>query len=161
LQPGIVFHDGAAFDADAVQFNFERMLDDKPPHHNTGPFPLAFFFDMVEDARAVEPYTVQFILKAPFAPFLSNLAYPTGFIISPTAVRRHGKAYGRYPVGAGPFRFVEWSAHRRVVLERFTEYHGQPSKSEVLVFRPISDPMTHIAGLMAGGVDVVMELSPE
>ena len=161
LQRGITFHDGTPFDAYAVKFNFERMLDDKHPYHHTGPFPLAFFFEKVEDVRTVAPYTVQFVLEQPFAPFLSNLAYPTGFIISPAAVQKHAKAFSRHPVGTGPFRFVEWSAQRRVVLERNPEYHGQASKSEIIVFRPISDPMTRVAELMAGGVDVVMELSPD
>ena len=44
LRAGVNFHDGTAVDADAVKFNFDRMLDEKHPYHNTGPFPLSFFF---------------------------------------------------------------------------------------------------------------------
>ena len=39
LRSGVTFHDGTAVDADAVKFNFDRMLDENHPYHDTGPFP--------------------------------------------------------------------------------------------------------------------------
>ncbi len=39
----------------------------------------------------LDEHTVAFKLSEAFAPFLSNLAYPTGLIVSPAAVERHGK----------------------------------------------------------------------
>src|SRR6056297_176190 len=94
LRDGVTFHDGSAFNADAVKFNFDRMLDEKHPFHNTGPFPLSFFFSAVENVEVVDDLTVRFTLNAPYAPFLSNLAYPTGLIVSPAAVEQHGSEFG-------------------------------------------------------------------
>ena len=37
LRDGVSFHDGSAFDADAVVFNFERMLNEDHPFYDTGP----------------------------------------------------------------------------------------------------------------------------
>ncbi|MGB5831432.1 MAG: ABC transporter substrate-binding protein [Thiohalocapsa sp.] len=161
LRSGVRFHDGTPFDADAVRFNFERMLDPKHPFHDTGPFPFAFFFEQVQRVEVVDPLTVRFVLDAPFAPFLSNLAYPTGLIVSPSAVRRFGRRFGRHPVGTGPFRFSDWQSGRRVTLARFDGYHGERAASKQLVFRPITDPMTRVAELMAGGIDLALELSPD
>ena len=86
LRTGISFHDGSKFDANAVKFNFDRMLDKNHPYHNTGPFPLSFFFSAIENVEVVSDNSVRFTLNAPYAPFLSNLAYPTGLIASPEAV---------------------------------------------------------------------------
>jgi peptide/nickel transport system substrate-binding protein len=161
LRRDVRFHNGKPLDARAVKFNFERMLDPDHPYHDTGPFPLAFFFEPIREVEVAGPYRVVLHLDRPFAPLLANLAYPTGLMVSPAAVRAQGKDYGRHPVGTGPFRFVRWDPHRRVVLERNPDYHGPTPTLRTLVFRPISDPMTRIAELMAGGVDLVTGLVPD
>ena len=161
LRRGVRFHDGTAFDAQAVKFNFERMLNEDHPFHHTGPFPLSFFFDSVEAVEVIDRHTVRLRLAEPFAPLLSNLAYPTGLMVSPAAVQRHGADYGRRPAGTGPFRFVQWEPRRRVILERSPDYWGEPARPRVLVFRPLTDSMTRVAELMAGGIDMATELSPD
>lgn len=161
LREGVTFHDGSPLDAVAVKFNFDRMLDDAHPFHDTGPFPLRFFFDAVENIETPDAHTVVFHLNKPFAPFLSNLAYPTGLIVSPTAVRRHGKDFGRHPVGTGPFRFVEWQSRAKVVLVRNDEYWDRPAKLEAVVFRPITDGNTRVAEMLAGGLDLMVEVPPD
>jgi len=161
LRPDVRFHDGSAFDAEAVKFNLERMLDPEHPYHGTGPFPLAFFFDAVERVEARARHEVALHLERPFAPLLANLAYPTGLMVSPAAVRRWGKDYGRHPSGTGPFAAVEWLGGRRVMLERNPDYWGEPARLERVVFRPVTDVMTRVAELRAGGLDVVPELAPD
>ncbi|MFP4495068.1 MAG: ABC transporter substrate-binding protein [Halochromatium sp.] len=235
LKGGVRFHDGSRFDAEAVRFNFERLLDPEHPYHDTGPFPLAFFFDAVESIEVLDPLRVRFRLAQPFAPFLSNLAYPAGLIVSPAAIERWGDEVGRHPSGTGPFRFVDWRPGERVRLERFPDYHGmhegrlaarregrpmdqqagqetdqgkdqitgqiadkqagretnqiadqiagqqegapggeEPARSggerdcdergalvQTLIFRPITDPMTRVAELLTGAVDLALELSPD
>ena len=160
LKRHVRFHDGTAFDAAAVKFNFERMLNDDHPYHDTGLFPLAFFFAVVKEIRVLDSHTVAFALQQPFAPFLANLAYPTGLIVSPAAIKQYRKGFGRHPVGTGPFRFVEWSPKHRVLLQRNADYHTEPPLLQTVVFRPLTDPMTRVAELMADGVDMVTELSP-
>jgi peptide/nickel transport system substrate-binding protein len=150
------FHDGTPFDAEAVKFNFERMLDPRHPFHDTGPFPLAFFFDAVRSVRVEGRYRVVFELEEPFAPFLSNLAYPTGFMVSPAAVRRYGKFFGRHPVGTGPYRFAAWESHHRIVLES-----TPPRAPFSLIFRPITDEAARVAELRAGSIDLLPELSAD
>ena len=118
LRDGVSFHDGTPFDAEAVKFNFDRMLDESHPYHDTGPVPLSFFFGAVESTDVVDAMTVKFTLNAPYAPFLSNLAYPTGLMVSPAAVAANGKEFGRNPVGTGPFKFAEWRSNEAVVVER-------------------------------------------
>ncbi|WP_417807705.1 ABC transporter substrate-binding protein [Thioclava sp.] len=160
LREGVKFHDGSAFDADAVVFNFQRMLDDTHPYHHTGPFPLAFFFSSVDKVEATDPATVTFTLKEPYAPFLSNLAYPTGMIVSPTAVKKFDADYGRNPVGTGPFVFKEWRANEAVVVEGNPDYWDSPTNLKAVIFRPITDANTRVAEMLAGGIDLMVEVPP-
>jgi peptide/nickel transport system substrate-binding protein len=161
LRPNVRFHDGTAFDAKAVKFNFERMLDPKHPQAATGPFPLAFFFQAVKRIEVVDPLTVRFRLDQPFAPLLSNLAYPAGLIVSPTAVKRLGKGFARAPVGTGPFRFAVWQSERQVRLERFDGYRDGAPKLAALVFRPIADANARVSEMLAGGLDLMLEVPPD
>ena len=160
LREGVTFHDGSAFDAEAVKFNFDRMLDESHPYHDTGPFPLAFFFSAVESVEALDPLTVRFTLNAPYAPFLSNLAYPTGLIVSPAAVMQHGAEFGRNPSGTGPFQFVEWRSNEAVVVEANPDHWDGAPALEAVVFRPITDANTRTAEMLAGGIDLMVEVPP-
>lgn len=160
LRDGVSFHDGSPFNAEAVKFNFDRMLKEDHPFHDTGPFPLAFFFSAVESVEAVDPTTVKFTLNAPYAPFLSNLAYPTGLIVSPTAVEQNGAEFGRNPSGTGAFKFAEWRSNEAVVVEANPDYWDGAPDLQAVVFRPITDANTRTAEMLAGGIDLMVEVPP-
>lgn len=162
LRDDVTFHDGSPFDAEAVKFNFDRMLDEDHEFHDTGPFPLAEqFFGQIDEVRVVEDHVVEFELSSPFAPFLANLAYPTGLLISPAAVEEHGEDVGRNPSGTGAYVFDEWEGNQHVVLERNPDYwDGAPEVSGV-VFRPITESQTRVNELMSGGADLIVEVPPD
>ncbi len=160
LRDGVSFHDGTPFNAEAVVFNFERMLNEDHPYHDTGPFPLAFFFSSVAGVEATGEMEVTFTLNEPYAPFLSNLAYPTGLIVSPTAVETHGADFGRNPVGTGAFQFAEWRSNEAVIVTGNADYWDGAPSLEAVVFRPITDANTRTAEMLAGGIDVMVEVPP-
>lgn len=161
LRQGVSFHDGTPFNAEAVKFNFDRMLDEAHPFASTGPFPLAFFFSSVESVDVVDDMTVKFTLNEAFAPFMSNLASPTGLIVSPAAVEASVADYGRNPVGTGPFKFEEWQSNTSVVVSRNEDYWDGAPTLEAVIFRPITDANTRVAEMLSGGIDVLLETPPD
>lgn len=161
LRDDVSFHDGTPFNAEAVKFNFDRMLDDEHPYHDTGPFPLSFFFSSIQRTEVVDEHTVRLHLDEPYAPLLSNLAYPTGLIVSPAAVREHGEDYARNPAGTGPYQFRLWEANRQVALERNPDYWDGAPDLEGVVFRPITDTNARVNDMRAGGVDLMVEVPPD
>jgi len=160
LREGVSFHDGSPLNAEAVVFSFERIINEDHPYH-TGTFPLAFYFSAVDTVEAVDDMTVKFTLNEPFAPFLSNLAYPAGLIVSKAAVEEHGEDFDRNPSGTGAYQFAEWQSNTRVVVERNPDYWDGAPSLEAVVFRPITDANTRVAEMLSGGIDVMVEVPPD
>jgi len=161
LRRGVHFHDDTAFDAAAVKFNLDRMLDPEHPWHHTGPFPLSFFFSAIVETRVVDSHTVMLRLEKPYAPLLSNLAYPTGLMVSPAAVRRHGDDFGRNPSGTGAFRFAGWESRRKVTLAANADHWDGRPRSRLLLFRPLTDVNARATEMFAGGIDLMLEVPPD
>ncbi|MEO3431603.1 ABC transporter substrate-binding protein [Inquilinus sp. CAU 1745] len=161
LRDGVTFHDGSPFNAEAVKFNFDRMLDENHPYHDTGPFPLAFFFSVIEETEVVDELTVRFHLTEPFAPLLSNLAYPTGLIVSPSAVEEYGQDYGRNPSGTGAYKFARWDSNTQVAVEANEDYWDGAPELRGVVFRPLTDANARVSALLAGDIDLMVEVPPD
>src|SRR5690349_16164240 len=107
LRKGITFHDGTPFNAEAVKFSIERQINPDHPAAKLGKYPFAnYFFGNVKAVEAVDPLTVEFVLKEPRASFLSVLTAGAASVVSPAAVRKYGLDYPSSPVGTGPFKFV-------------------------------------------------------
>src|SRR6056297_1773324 len=92
------------------------------------------------------------------------LAAPFFQIDSPAAVRAAGAAYGTPAfgsVGTGPFRFAEWREGERVVLDRHDDYWGEPARVGRIVSRGLPDATARLAELLAGTVDIALNLDAE
>src|SRR5574342_778424 len=89
LQRGVKFHDGTDFTAEVVKWNIARILDpqNKSPQRSQ-------LEPAVAAVSVVDPYTVVFEMKKPFAPLLAALAERPGFIVSPSAVKKWGANFG-------------------------------------------------------------------
>ena len=162
LQEGVAFHDGTPFNADAVKFTFDRMLDPNHPYHDTGPFPFAsFYFGAIGQTEVVDEHTVTMHLKQTFGPLLNTLAVTCGFIVSPVAVKKFGKDYGQNPSGTGPFKLTSWDHNERVSLERNPNYFGGAPHLDNLVFRPIVEEQTRLTELLSGGVNFIVDVPPD
>jgi peptide/nickel transport system substrate-binding protein len=67
-----------------------------------------------------------------------------------------------FPIGTGPFKFVEWVKGNRIVLEANPDYweEGKPLLAEV-IFRPIPESSTRLAAIQTGEVHIVNRLSSD
>jgi peptide/nickel transport system substrate-binding protein len=163
LRRGIAFHDGSAFDANAVKFSFDRITDPAANSPNRGQL------SALKQTLVVDPLTVKFVLSEPFAPFLSSLvATWTGAILPPAAVQKTGADFGKNPIGTGPWKFKEWVRGSTITLVRNENYRNFHSYAEnkgapylgQIVFTNIPESSTQVAALETNEVQIVLSLPP-
>ncbi|WP_251551435.1 ABC transporter substrate-binding protein [Neobacillus muris] len=153
LQEGVQFQDGTPFNAEAVKFNFDRMLD---PNFSS---PRLSEINLVSAVNVIDEYTVEIVLSKPYAPFLANLTDRAGMMVSPTAVKKLGDNFANQPVGTGPYKFVERVPQSHIKLTRFDGYWGEKPSVENVEFRPFSDSTVRITNLVSGDLDLVNKVA--
>lgn len=149
LRPGVKFHDGEPFNAEAAKFSLERHLT------VAGSFrkPELAAIDHVD---VVDPLTIKIALKSPFSPLIAALTDRAGMMVSPKAAKAEGDKFGLHPVCAGPYKFVERVQQDRIVFEKFQDYWDKANVHiDRVVFLPIVDATVRLANLKSGGLDLI------
>jgi peptide/nickel transport system substrate-binding protein len=162
LRPDVRWHDGRPVTADDVIFTFERA---KQPE--TASLLQSAFLADVASAERIDSLTVRFRYTRPHAQALEDFWWapaPKHLLdsIAPDALRN--AAFNRQPVGSGPFRFVEWRANDRLVLERNADYPaglGGPPSLQRALFRIVPEASTLLTELLTGGVQVDIPVLPD
>jgi peptide/nickel transport system substrate-binding protein len=154
LQSGVKFHDGTAFDANAVKSNLDRILQ-------ASSSPRKSELASLQSVEVQGASTVVLHLKKPDATLLAQLVDRAGMILSPAAIQKGGADFGRNPVGAGtgPFMFVEWKRDDHLLLKKNPDYWGTKANLDTITYKPITDDAARAAGLKTGAFDAVRLLA--
>jgi peptide/nickel transport system substrate-binding protein len=167
LRRGITFHDGTPWNAEAAKFNFDRMADPKNPYHAVKGFDFEVFNDFVSDsfkeARVVDPFTFQLVLKEPNVPLLLALSSVSLNMASPASFKKYGaEGVGQHPVGTGPYKLAEWvrDDHITLVANPYFFRKGLP-KMKRLVMRVIKDNAARFLALKANEVQAFALPNPD
>ncbi|MDH4208224.1 MAG: ABC transporter substrate-binding protein, partial [Anaerolineae bacterium] len=154
LEEGVTFHDGTPFNAEAVKFTFDRILDPDLGSMYSGDYA------MIDSVQVIDDSTVEFTLEYAYGPFLRRMAMTTAGILSPTAVEEWGEDYSSHPVGAGPFKLEEWVSGERLVLVRNDDYWREPAKLERVNFSFVIEEQARVSALLAGDTDFETIIPP-
>jgi len=149
LRQGVTFHDGTAFNADAVKWNYDRILGDTDNGWNSVFTPYIASVDVVDDS------TVKFTLKEPKVFFGFEVLADWGASqISPTAWNADPANYGKNPVGTGPFKFKSFTADAQIEYDANKDYWGGAPLIDGVLVRIIPEPSTRNIELDAGTLDI-------
>ena len=160
LRRDVVFQDGTPFDAEAVRYNIERILD---PATRSGE--MAAHVGPVERVEVVNDTTVTLHYAAPWVTVLD--AFRRVPIWSPAAAERWGiEEFDRHLVGAGPFLLEEWVPNDHVSVRRWDGYGGWnaisreagPAKVERVTIRFIGEDAVLGNIVRTGNAHVAMNL---
>jgi peptide/nickel transport system substrate-binding protein len=161
LRKDVKFHDGTPFNAAAVKFTFDHIVDP-----NTKSKSAAGALGPYSDTQVVDDYTVKVNFKSPNAAFMNEVA--TFSIVSPAAVAKFGADFGHNPVGTGPFKFKEYIVGQHVTVERNPDYNwgpaplraGAPQIKEI-IFRILADPGSRFNALQTGEIQLAPNINPQ
>jgi peptide/nickel transport system substrate-binding protein len=163
LRQGVTFHDGTPFNAQAVKFSFDRIVDPKTKSLSAigqmGPY---------ASTEVLDDSTVKVTFKKPYVVFLNNVSSSNLAPVSPTAVAKYGEDFGQHPVGAGPFKFKEWVPASHVAVERNEAYNWAPgflgrtgpALLDGVQFKFLIEPATRTGALQKGEV-LLIDQTPD
>ncbi len=160
LRSGVKFHDGTELNAEAVKVSLERMLSAEHPLVYDAARPYRNSVAMVNAVETPDEQTVVLRLKHPSAVLLSNLAMFSASIVSPAALKKHGRNTAELPVGTGPFKLRKWARDQQLVLERFDDHWRGAPKLKHVIFVPVRESASRLQRLERGEIDLADNLAP-
>ncbi|MDR7301795.1 ABC transporter substrate-binding protein [Haloactinomyces albus] len=178
LRKGVRFHDGTAFNAEAVCANFERWYNQTGAGRNSA---LSYYWietfggfagddkpSLYESCETTGEFTAVLNLTRPTSKFPDALGLDSFSMQSPTAMKKYRandvKAQGtsfvyseyakKHPTGTGPFEFVSYDeGNGTITLARNEDYWGEKAKLSRLIFKIIPDENVRKQELLAGSID--------
>lgn len=156
LREKVLFHDGTPFNAQAVKFNLDRVLD--PASKSVARAGLA----PIKSVEVLGEYRVRLNLHRPWGAALGILSASGGAMNSPAAVAKYGQDYAWHPVGTGPFQLAEVVTGSHVRMVR-NEHYWRKDKAgnrlpylDEVTLRTIKDDTVVVSALRAGELDVAL-----
>jgi ABC-type transport system substrate-binding protein len=175
LRPGVTFHDGSPFNADAVVWNVEKVLKQDAPQFDASQVGVtASRMPTLVSARKVDDLTVELTTKEPdsFLPInLTNL-----FMASPAKWQKFydaasgdakGKAaweaFAKDPSGTGPWKLSSFTPRERLELVKNDGYwdKARVPKTDKMVLLPMPEANARTAALLSGQVNWVEAPAPD
>src|SRR3954468_9723392 len=178
LRPGVVFHDGSPFNADAVVWNVEKVLNKEAPQFDPSQVGVtASRMPTLTTARKIDDMTVELVTKEPdsFLPInLTNL-----FMASPAkwqklfdvaeggdAKAKSQAAWAAFAKGAsgtGPWKMAGFTPRERLELVKNENYwdKARVPKVDKMVLLPMPEANARTAALLSGQVDWVEAPAPD
>ncbi len=152
LQPNVRFHDGSAFNAEVVKWNFERKFAMRQPLWDLLPF---------KSVDVVDNLTVRVTLTRPMPNMRPVLATKTFSMYSKAFQERVGNdGLKTQASGTGPFTLQDFRPNEVIRLRKNPNYwqKGLPYLDEI-VFKIAPDINTRSTMLEAGDVDMALQIS--
>lgn len=123
LREGVAFHDGALFNAKAMEFSLQRFIEN-------GGKPAFLLSDIIKTVEAVGEYELKITLKQPFAAFPALLAFPGACAVSPQAYKiGAGEFNPNILVGTGRYQLSQFKSDS-ITLDVYENYWGEQPANE-------------------------------
>jgi peptide/nickel transport system substrate-binding protein len=118
VRTGVTFHDGAVFNAKAMEFSLERFIQN-------GGKPAFLLGDVIKSVEATGESELKITLKQPFAALTALLAFPGACAVSPQSYKiGAGEFNPNQLVGTGKYKLNQFKSDS-ISLDRNPNYWGE------------------------------------
>ncbi len=105
--------------------------------------------------KVVDDYTFTIKTSEPVSNLPVRLGY-TAFSPQPDSFFKDPEAFGKAPVGAGPFKFDSWTEGQSIVVVKNPDYSGEfKGALDKITFKIYQDTDSAYNDLQAGNIDVI------
>jgi peptide/nickel transport system substrate-binding protein len=165
LRRDVKFHDGSVFDADAVIWNLDKVLDEKAPQFDKRQSAqVKPRLPSVASYRKLDDTTVEITTKDIDSIFPYQMLW---FLVSSPAqyeaVGRDWEKFASTPSGTGPFKLARLVPRERAELLKNSDYWDKSRipKVDRMILIPIPEPLSRVAALLSGQVDLIETPAPD
>jgi len=165
IRPGVRYHDGSLFDAQAAVWNFDKLLNEKSPQFDPKQAAQGRSrIPAIASYRAIDAQTLEIVTKEPDAFLPYQLAWIP--MSSPAHFEKLGRdwnAYAKTPSGTGPWKLTAWTPRERAELVPNPDYwdKARVPKLDRLVLVPLPESNARVAALRSGQVDWIEAPPPD
>jgi len=160
LRDDVLWTDGTPVTAHDYVFTYEMIMADGNAVQSRYPYDT-----FVESVTALDDYTVQFVMNAPFVGWAAgfDVAFLPKHILEPIFEAEgtiDNADWNRVQsVTNGPFKLKEWEAASHLILEANDDYwRGRPVLDQIFI-RIVPDEGAQMAAIKAGDVDIGVYLT--
>ncbi len=165
LRDGVTFHDGSAFDADAVIWNFDKVLNKEAPQFDQRQAAqVRPRLPGVASYRKLDPMTVQVTTKTADSLFPYQMLW---FLISsPAQFEKVGRDWAKFafePSGTGPFKLAKLTPRVSLEMVPNAEYWNKKRipKLSKLTLACVPEDLARVNALLSGNVDLIESPAPD
>lgn len=157
LRQGVTFHDGEAFNADAVIANIQRVVQHSPKKSPFYTLDAAKTYPGLVASEKVDEYTVRLVFDTPSPSAIQRLTNFGSPMVSPKCLDENGD-FSMVVQGTGPFRIVDHQVDQYTVLEANENYWGDKPmvRSVKVLAMPSAD--SRASALRAGEIHGVLDI---
>ena len=165
LRKGVKFHDGSDFNADAVIWNLDKVLNDKAPQFDKRQsVQVKTRLPSVASYAKIGDDTVEITTKTVDSFFPYQMLWL--LVSSPAQYEKLGKDWDKFasqPSGTGPFKLTRLAPRELAELSKNDLYwdKNRIPKVDKLVLIPMPEALTRTNALLAGQVDIIETPAPD
>ncbi|PIE98186.1 MAG: peptide ABC transporter substrate-binding protein [Treponema sp.] len=150
LHNGIKFHDGSVMTSDDV---IASLNEAKKSAH------VATYTKSIIKMEKIDDLNFVLYTDGPSSSLLYDLAHHGNFII-PKALIESGNNFNENPIGAGPYKFVNWTQGTELTFTAHTDYFDKDNAPKIknIVWKIIPEGSSRTIALEAGEIDFIIEL---